>query len=129
MQRRSCGSVKIAFLNRDLAISELKEHAQELLLKDARVLTVALFGSLATGQALPSSDADVLIILKSHPKSRWFDRIPEYAESFRENSLPVEVFPYTLEEMTRLHQRSGFIHKALQERMILAGDPQILKSF
>jgi predicted nucleotidyltransferase len=129
VQRRSCGSVKIAFLDRDQAIAELKERSQELLSRDSRVLAVALFGSLARGQALPSSDADLLIALRSHPESRWFDRIPEYDEFFRETSLPVEVFPYTLEEMTRLHQRSNFVRKALQESILLAGDPRIWNSF
>jgi predicted nucleotidyltransferase len=121
--------VKIAFLDRDQAIAKLKERSQELLYRDPRVLAVALFGSLARGQALPSSDADILIALKSHPESRWFDRIPEYAEFFRKTSLPVEVFPYTVEEMTRLYPHSNFIRKALQELIILAGDPKIWKSF
>lgn len=129
VQRRSSGSVKIAFLNRNLAIVELKERSQELLYKDPRVLTVGLFGSLARGQALPSSDADILIVLKAHPKSRWFDRIPEYHEAFRGTALPVETFPYTVEEMIRLHSHSNFIRKALQELILLAGDAQIWKSF
>lgn len=129
VQRRSSGSVKIAFLDRNQAIAELKERSQELLCRDTQVLTVALFGSLARGQALPSSDADILIVLKSHSKSRWFDRIPEYHEAFRGTALPVETFPYTVEEMIRLHSHSNFIRKALQELIILAGDPQIWKSF
>ncbi len=129
MQRRFSGSVKIAFLDKNQAIAELKERSQELLYRDMRVLSVGLFGSLARGQALPSSDADVLIVLRSHPKSRWFDRIPEYHEAFRGTALPVETFPYTLEEMIRLHSHSNFIRKALQELIILAGNPQIWKSF
>jgi len=129
VQRRFSGSVKIAFLDKNQAIAELKERSQELLYRDMRVLSVGLFGSLARGQALPSSDADVLIVLRSHPKSRWFDRIPEYHEAFRGTALPVEMFPYTLEEMTRLHSHSNFIRKALQELIILAGNPQIWKSF
>lgn len=129
MLRRFSGSVKIAFLDRDQAIAELKERSQELLSRDSRVLAVALFGSLARGQALPSSDADIIIVLRSHPESRWFDRVPEYDECFRGTALPVEIFPYTAEEIIRLRSHSNFIRKALQELIILAGDPQILKSF
>ncbi|MBM4351792.1 MAG: nucleotidyltransferase domain-containing protein [Deltaproteobacteria bacterium] len=122
VQRRSSGSVKIAFLDRNQAIAELKERSQELLCRDSRVLAVALFGSLAKGKALPSSDADLLIVLRSHPETRWFDRIPEYDDFFQKTSLPVEVFPYTLKEITRLHLHSTFIRKALQEKILLAGD-------
>ena len=128
MQRRSFGSVRIAFLDRNRAIAELKERAQELLSKDSQVLAVALFGSLARGQALPSSDADLLILLKSHPRSRWFDRIPEYDDAFRGTALPVEPFPYTVEELIRLHSSSTFLRTVLQELIPLAGDPEVWKS-
>lgn len=129
MQRRSCGSVRIAFLNRSQAIDELAGRVQELLLRDSRIVGVGLFGSLARGKALPSSDADLLIVLKDHPQPRWFDRISEYAEAFRGTGLPVEVFPYTIEELTRLLSHPGFLRTALRELLPLGGDPEVWKKF
>lgn len=98
--------------------------------RDNRVLAVGLFGSLARGQALPSSDADVLIILQAHPQPRWFDRIPEYAEAFSDTSLPVEPFVYTQDELKRmLAQRVGFAQTILREVIPLSGDDPIWSQF
>ncbi len=125
MQRRSSGSVRIAWLDREGAIAELAERARALLAEDPRVLAVGLFGSLARRQALPSSDADLLIALHSHPLARWFDRIPEYAAAFADTSLPVEPFPFTLDELYRLAAHPGFLRTALRDLVPLAGDPAI----
>ena len=128
MQRRSCGSVRIAFLNREQAISELEEDARRLLEGDERVLAVGLFGSLARGDALPSSDADLLILLSDHPLPRWFDRIPEYLSAFQGSALPVELFPYTGEELKALVSNPGFVRTAIRELIPLAGDRAYLES-
>ena len=125
VQRRSFGSVKVAFLDRERAIQELVECAGRLLEQDTRVLAIGLFGSLARDDALPTSDADIIIVLRSHPNPRWFERIPEFAGAFDGTSLPVETFPYTLEEMNRLASRPGLIRTALRELIHVAGDPQI----
>ena len=125
MQRKSCGTVRTAFLDRNRAIAELAELARQLVLGDARVIAVGLFGSLARGEALPSSDADLLIVLRSHPQSRWFDRIPEYSEAFRNTALPVEPFPYTLKELARLLAQPGFLRTGMREMMPLAGSSEI----
>ncbi|RMF36982.1 MAG: hypothetical protein D6759_02925, partial [Chloroflexi bacterium] len=54
VRRRSFGSVQIAFLDREMAITELTEAAHRLLDQDDRVIAIGLFGSLARGDALPS---------------------------------------------------------------------------
>jgi predicted nucleotidyltransferase len=118
--------VRIAWLDRDRAIAEVRDAAQRLVARDARVLAVGLFGSLARGQALPSSDADVLIVLREHPQPRWFDRIAEYAEAFAATSLPVEPFAYTQDELNRmLATRVGFVQTILREVIPLSGDDHI----
>lgn len=125
MQRRSCGSVRVAFLDRTRAIAELTQSAEDLLSRDSRVAAVGLFGSLARGLAIPSSDADVLIVLKTHPLLRWFDRIPEYANAFQGTALPVELFPYTLEELNQLLSHPGFLRTILREIVPIAGNTQV----
>ncbi len=107
-------------------MAELRDAANQLMARDARVLAVGLFGSLARGQALPSSDADVLIVLREHPQLRWFDRIPEYAEAFTATSLPVEPFAYTQDELKRmLVRRVSFVQTILREVIPLSGDEQV----
>ena len=125
MRRKSSGSVRTAFLDRDKAIAELTEAAHRLLDRDSRVIAVGLFGSLARGDALPSSDADLLIALREHPHRRWFDRIPEYSDPFTGTSLPVEVFPYTWDELARLASQRGLLRTALRELIPLGGDADI----
>jgi len=125
VQRKSCGSVQVIWLDRDAAIRELAERARELMARDPRVRAVGLFGSLARGDALPSSDADILLALESHPLPRWFDRIPEYADAFAGTALPVEPFPYTLDELQRLAAQPGFLRTALRELLPLGGDATI----
>ena len=126
VQRRSCGSVRIAFLDRDRALAELEGAARRLLARDDRVLAVGLFGSLARRQALPGSDADVLIVLKEHSQARWFDRIAEYADAFADTSLPVEPFAYTCAELNRMIvAQSGFIRTILREVIPLGGNVQV----
>lgn len=118
--------MRVAFLNRDRAIAELREAAQRLLVYDQRVLAVGLFGSLARGQALPSSDADVLVVLREHPQVRWFDRIAEYADAFAGTSLPVEPFAHTYDELQRMRaQHSSFLHAILRDLIPLGGDEQV----
>ncbi|WP_448383467.1 nucleotidyltransferase domain-containing protein [Desulfosoma sp.] len=121
--------MRIAFLDRERAIAELRDAARRLLARDPRVLAVGLFGSLARGQALPSSDADVLIVLRDHPQPRWFDRITEYAEAFTETSLPVEPFAYTYDELRQmLGRRVGFIQTIWREMMPSSGDDGLWQS-
>ncbi|MEJ5376123.1 MAG: nucleotidyltransferase domain-containing protein [bacterium] len=128
MQRRSFGSVRIAFLDKNRAVAELIQCAQRLMVEDHRVLCVGLFGSLARGEAVPSSDADLLIVLKEHSMGLWFERISEYADAFGSCSLPVEVFAYTVEELRRmLSEHSGFLRGALRELVPLSGDNRIWK--
>ncbi len=117
--------MQVAWLDRDEAIRELAERARDLLARDPRVRAVGLFGSLARGNALPSSDADILLVLDSHPLPRWFDRIPEYADAFAGTALPVEPFPYTLDELRRLAAQPGFLRTALQELIPLGGDTAV----
>lgn len=93
---------------------------------DRRVLAVGLFGSLARRQALPSSDADLLIVLREYPQACWFDRVAEYADAFAETSLPVEPFPYLYDELERMRtQGSMFLRTVLRDLISLGGDPQV----
>ena len=125
MRSKSYGSVQITYLDRGQVLAEVKAAAERLVEEREDVLAVGLFGSLARGEALPSSDVDILIVLRAHPKSRWFDRIPEFEDAFSRVSLPVEVFPYTQEEFLVQMSRPGLVRTALRELVHLGGDPKV----
>lgn len=123
MRKRSLDSVRIAYLDKKRAVEEIRRCAEELAAVDRNVLAVGLFGSLARGDALPTSDADVLVALKEHVHGRWFDRIPQYAEAFSTASVPVEVFPYTIAELERMTAGlSPFLERIFEELIPLGGD-------
>ncbi|MFH1739835.1 MAG: nucleotidyltransferase domain-containing protein [bacterium] len=127
LRRRSSGSVTVVFLDKNAAIGELRECAEILVREDSRALAVGVFGSLARGDAVPSSDADVLIVLSGHEQKRWFDRIPEYGDFFAGTSLAVEPFPYVIDEIRNMLKHVGFMRTAVRELLPLAGDPQIFQ--
>ncbi len=104
-------SVRVFWLKRKELIEELRRKAQELGGKDGRVLKVVLFGSLAENRAVPGSDADVLILLKTHERP-FAERVEEYLMAF-DVDFPVEVFPYTVNE------RSPIVEQALKKGIIL----------
>jgi len=110
--------VRIFWLDRSQRLRDLRREARQLLRRDRRAEAVLLFGSLARGDAVPGSDADLLIILRETALARWFDRIAEYAEAL---SGPADLFPYTWPEIERALHQPGLVRAALREHVALAG--------
>ncbi len=109
---------KARFINRDEILNLLQILAKELLAEKEDILEVSLFGSLVRGNYSPRSDADIYILLKEEPKT-FIDRIPEFLDHFSNVGLPVEVFPYTTEEIEKLSD-NPFIQTIQKEKLILA---------
>ncbi len=82
---------------------------------------IVLFGSLARGDAVPGSDADLLIVL-SHSTASFLDRAVRYRPA--DVGVGVDVVAYTHEELTALLEAgNAFVRQALREGMVLVGDP------
>lgn len=118
--KRSFGSSKVTYLDRAKAVEQLELLARRLLETHSDVIEVRLFGSLARMKAVPGSDADVLIVLKSHRQPRWFDRIAEFQDTFANTDMPVELFPSTRAELQRLETCGSGLARAAH-----AGKPSI----
>ena len=113
--------MRVISLDRERVLKELREAAARLVKGRPDVEAVVLFGSLADGTATGTSDADVLLVLK-RSSERFLDRIPEFLEAFRGLSVPVDVFPYTVEELERqLQEGAGTGRTALLRGQVLAG--------
>jgi predicted nucleotidyltransferase len=98
----------------------LRRTAQELIAGCPGVQEVRLFGSLAKGNYGPGSDADVLIVLQEDERP-LLDRIPEFLRWFLNASVPVEVFPYTCEEVERMRRQGvSFMRSVDREGIRLA---------
>lgn len=110
--------MQIHWLDSQDVIRRLKTAAREMKARHPEIERVLLFGSLARGEAVPGSDADLFIILSTADRPIP-DRIPRYLPE----ALPigVDVFPYTREEIRRkLTEEDPFIRRALQEGIELA---------
>ncbi len=109
MRHRSSGSVQIISLDVDRIMKGLQSAARRLRQSDENVLEVSLFGSLARGRAVPGSDADVLIVLKSSPKPP-LERVTDFMDYFGGLGIGVDIFPYTREELKN-HKKNFFCGK------------------
>lgn len=99
----------------------LKDAVKKNKNKFPEIKKVLLFGSRTRGDWGLRSDADVLVILKESQHRRFFDRIPRYLDLFSKVSLPVDVFPYTEEELERMKKKGNkLILRALKEGILLS---------
>jgi len=111
IHRKSYGSVKVFWLDKELLKKRIKKAAKRVMSKNSNVEKVVLFGSLAEDRATAFSDADVMILVKKSTK-RFIDRPLDFAEYFQDIGIEVDLFVYTRKE---IEQKSKFIH-AIQHK-------------
>jgi predicted nucleotidyltransferase len=109
--------VSVTWLDRAAVLKALRREVQALARVRPEIERVLLFGSLATGSAVPGSDADLLIVLRRADRP-FLERIPHYTP---ENCpIGVDVFPYTRDEIERmLASGNSFLRAALDEGVAL----------
>lgn len=117
---RSSASVKIISLDAETLLARLRDKAREAVRLNSKIISVWLFGSLARGQALPGSDADVLIVL-ARSEVEFRRRIDEFSDTFGKVGAPVDVLPVTVIELEE-RKDEPFWRQVLQERILLAGE-------
>ncbi|MFQ5628196.1 MAG: nucleotidyltransferase domain-containing protein [bacterium] len=93
---------------------DLVKLANLALKKDPKIIAIYLFGSRATGNFSARSDADLLIVLREDSR-RPMDRIPDYLKLFLKSPVPVEVFPYTEQEILEI----PFAARALKNGVLI----------
>ncbi len=118
---KSSSSVTVTWLDVAAVRRNLRRAVSALLQDHPEIERILLFGSFATGQAVPGSDLDLLIILKQADR-RFHDRMPLYRPPGCD--LDVDVFPYTQPELdTMLADGNWFIRRALAEGVQLYPTP------
>lgn len=117
MPKPSSTPVRIHWLDSEWMVEKLRIGAQQMKARDSEIERVLLFGSLARGDGVPGSDADLLVILSSCDVA-FMERIPRYLPT----GLPagVDVFPYTEDEVDRmLADGNQLVRQALKEGVTL----------
>jgi len=105
MPEKLSDSVRVKYLNRAEILTQLRQAAK-ILKQNPNVHKVILFGSLVRGDFVPGSDADICIVL-NQDNQRIIDRIPQFFDFFDDVQIPVEVFPYTIQECETMQQANN----------------------
>ncbi len=119
MQKKSYDSVKIKSLSKKKVLKELKHIAKMVIKENPNVMELSLFGSLANEDYTGISDADILIILRKD-STRFIDRIPPFLARFLDVSIPIDIFPYTEDEISKMGKDNYFIKNIQNEKIVLA---------
>ncbi len=114
MRKRSYGSVKVYWLDKEGLISALEKKAQDALKRFPELRKVVLFGSLARGEATPRSDADLLFVVEE--AGPFLERPARYLPFFEDLGFPVDLLVYTEPELERI----PLAKRALKEGRVLA---------
>ncbi|MGQ9630076.1 MAG: nucleotidyltransferase domain-containing protein [bacterium] len=93
VQRKSYGSVKVFWLNRESSNRELVAIAQKLGDEDRNIKEIILFGSQAEDRATPFSDIDILILVERED-APFGDRPLRYIDFFSGLGLDIDIFVY-----------------------------------
>jgi len=100
IQKKSYNSVKVFWLNKDQLDINIIKAVNNLVHNHQEVKKVILFGSIAENRGLPSSDVDILIVVKES-KYRFLDRALYFQSYFEDIGLGVDLFVYTEEEIEK----------------------------
>ena len=118
-RERSYGSVTITSLDRDEALNALRQAAQRLRAAHGEVTSVWLFGSLARGDHVGASDADVLVKLAPGTPGEPLDWLRRCLRHF---DLPIGVDVIVLrqdEVARRVVAGDPFLTRLWHERLAL----------
>lgn len=121
MPTASSASVQVFWLNREETLQRLRKAVMELTARYPEIERAILFGSLARGDAVPGSDADLLLILRE-------SELPFPERSIRywpaDVGVGVDVFAYTREELEALLEAdNSFVAQALREGITFVTSP------
>ncbi len=119
LQEKSFGSVKIISINRPVLLETLRQISQQVCGDHPEVKGIHLFGSLARGDQVGTSDIDILVILKGSFRGDPIDQSLEYSHHYR---LPIGVdllMTGDVELAERLAENDPFYTKIWQEQISL----------
>lgn len=113
------GSVKIISLERNKLLSRLRAIAGQVCAERPEVADVRVFGSIARGDHVGTSDVDVLILLYDSEREDPIEQVRSFYPYF---DLPVgvDLLVYTKERLARrLHIGDTFVERMWQESQSL----------
>ena len=119
LQQRSFDSVEIISINRNEVLDALRRVARRIRAQHPEVVDVRVFGSIARGNQVGTSDVDVLIVLENGGSGDPIEQIQTFYPYF---DLPVGVDLLVLTQdrlARRLEARDGFAERMWRESQVL----------
>lgn len=110
-------SVRVFRLEREAILLRLQQRAEEVV-EDLDVLEVWLFGSLARGEALPGSDADLLVVLRDG-ETPPFEHIPLLLRRFGGLGIGCDILPFSETEWARARTEGRRIARTIEKEGVL----------
>ena len=117
LQLKSSGSVKTISLDRTEAIRVLKSVCARIRAEHPEVSSIRLFGSIATGEQVGTSDADILIILRGEEPGDPLEWIRSFYGYFR-LPVPVDVLVYNEAQIAKRLQSGDIQFERLLNQSI-----------
>jgi predicted nucleotidyltransferase len=117
MPSESWRSVRVTWLDREGTVARLRAAVEALAERHPELERAILFGSLACGDAVPGSDADLLLVLIDSPLP-FLERMLVYTP--KDCGIAVDVFPYTRAELARMVEEGNtFVREAQATGIVL----------
>ena len=111
--KASSTSVKVFWLNREETVQRLTTAMKALRMRHPEIERAVLFGSLQRGDAVPGSDADVLVVVDT-TDLQFLERAAVYSPAGV--GVPVDLFVYTSAELEDMVAGGNpFVSRALAE--------------
>lgn len=119
LQQTLSDSVRIISINRNEVLARLRAIARRIREARPEVAEVRVFGSLARGDQVGSSDVDVLIVLREPLPGDPIEQIRAFTAYF-ELPLGVDILVYTQERLAQQVQAGdAFARKMWRESVVL----------
>jgi predicted nucleotidyltransferase len=119
LQQRSFDSVEIISINRNEVLEALRRVARRIRAQHPEIVDVRVFGSIARGDQVGTSDVDVLIVLEDGEPGDPIEQIRRFYPYF---DLPVgvDLLVMTRERWTRrLQDGDAFAERVSRESVAL----------
>ena len=119
LRTKSSASVKIISIDRDELLARLRAIAARLCAEHPEVRSVRVFGSLARGDQVGTSDVDVFIVLRGSEQPDPWAQIRKFQPYF-DLPIGVDLLVFSEEQIARrLEAGDAFIAHIWQESMPL----------
>jgi predicted nucleotidyltransferase len=119
LRQRSSGSVKIISIDRDELLSRLRQIAGQIRAEHPEVVEVRVFGSIARGDQVGTSDVDVLIVLRDGELEDPMGHIRSFYPYF-DLPIGVDVLVQTEGQLEhRLEAGDPFVEQMWRQSLVL----------